>query len=429
MHKPRRASWKKCAQKWRAYPKMEPATKTGRLADNIVHFARVLRRAGLPIGPAKIIDALNAVQAVGVERRDDFRYALSAVFVNRREHQEMFDQAFQAFWRDPWRVEQMLQDLMQLMGGLRRVEGERPKLPERLARALLPDAALRPRSREEAPPEIETDARLTVSTREVLQRKDFASMTSEELEEAKAVLRKLRLPLPELPARRLQAKTRGRIDLRGTLRQMTKQAGAVVPFRRRAPDTRHPTLVVLCDISGSMESYTRMLLHFIHAVTNDRDRVYTFLFGTRLTNITRHLRHRDVDVALAGVSNAVADWAGGTRIGACLKEFNQRWGRRLLGQGAVVLLISDGLDSDAGEGLRQEMERLGRSSRRVVWLNPLLRYDKFEARPAGIRAMLPYVDAFLPVHNLASLTQLGAVLRSLGKQAPRANDEHRRTGT
>ncbi|HLF22383.1 MAG TPA: VWA domain-containing protein, partial [Burkholderiales bacterium] len=172
------------------------------------------------------------------------------------------------------------------------------------------------------------------------------------------------------------------------------------------------------DISGSMENYTRMLLHFVHAVTNDRDRVHTFLFGTRLTNITRHLRHRDVDVALNGVSAAVADWSGGTRIGACLKEFNRRWARRLLGQGAVVLLISDGLDSDAGEGLRQEMERLSKSAREVIWLNPLLRYDKFEAKPAGIRAMLPYVDAFLPVHNLASLTQLGTALRSMRRDAP-----------
>lgn len=391
-------------------------TETGELANNIVHFARVLRRAGLPIGPAKVIDAIKAVEAVGIERRDDFCYALSAVLVNRREHQEIFDQAFQVFWRDPYRIERLLQELMALMGGLRRVEMEQPALPERLARALMPSPSIRPRPAEETPPDIEVDARLTLSAREVLQRKDFASMTTEELEEAKAMLRDLRLPLPALPARRLQARTRGeRVDLRGTIKQMVRQAGGVVELRRRSPDLRHPTLVVLCDISGSMENYTRMLLHFIHAITNDRDRVHTFLFGTRLTNITRHLRHRDVDVALNGVSNAVADWAGGTRIGACLKEFNQRWARRLLGQGAVVLLISDGLDSDAGEGLTQEMERLHKSCRQLVWLNPLLRYDRFEAKPAGIRAMLPHVDAFLPVHNLASLTQLGEALRSLGK--------------
>ncbi len=405
--------------------------KQAQLADNIVHFARVLRRAGLPIGPAKVIDALNAVQAVGVERRDDFSYALAAVLVNRREHQEIFDQAFQVFWRDPYRIERMLQELMQLMGGLRQMDSERPKLAERVARALLPNAPAPPRKAETLPPEIQPDARFTVSMREVLQQKDFASMTPGELEEAKTLLRDLRLPLPTLPSRRLRPRTRGgRVDLRKTIKQMVKQAGGVVQLHRRAPDERHPTLVVLCDISGSMENYTRMLLHFVHAVTNDRDRVHTFLFGTRLTNITRNLRHRDVDVALAAVSNAVADWAGGTRIGASLKEFNQRWGRRLLGQGAVVLLISDGLDSDAGEGLRQEMERLDRSCRQIIWLNPLLRYEKFEAKPAGIRVMLPYVDAFLSVHNLASLTQLGEVLRALGN--PRAISRDRtslRTGT
>jgi uncharacterized protein with von Willebrand factor type A (vWA) domain len=388
------------------------SSEGGKLAHNIVHFARVLRRAGLPIGPAKVIDAINAVRAVGIERRDDFKSALAAVLVNRREHQEIFDQAFQVFWRDPYRVERMLQELLQLMGGLKRVEQDRPKLSERVARALLPQASIVPRNVDQLPPEVQADARFTVSTREVLQHKDFASMTAEELEEAKEMLQRLRLPLPTLPARRLRARAQGRrIDLRGTMKQMVKQAGGVVQLRRRSPDQRHPTLVVLCDISGSMENYTRMLLHFVHAITNDRDRVHTFLFGTRLTNITRHLRHRDVDVALNGVSAAVADWSGGTRIGACLKEFNQRWARRLLGQGAVVLLISDGLDSDAGEGLRLEMDRLSKSAREVIWLNPLLRYDKFEAKPAGIRAMLPYVDAFLPVHNLASLTQLGAALR------------------
>lgn len=396
----------------------------GRLAENIVHFARVLRRAGLPVGPAKVIDALHAVQAVGIERREDFRGGLAAVLVNRREHQEIFDQAFDVFWRDPQRTENLLRELLD---GLRRPQSERPKLAERVARALLANDA-RSAPGAPAPPEIQADARLTVSASEVLQRKDFASMTPAELEEAKAVLRKLRLPLPQLPSRRLQPTTRGaRVDLRNTMKQMVKQAGGVMPLRRRSPHRRHPALVVLCDISGSMESYTRMLLHFVHAVTNDRDRVYTFLFGTRLTDITRHLRHRDVDVASAGVSSVVADWAGGTRIGASLKEFNQRWGRRLLGQGALVLLISDGLDSDAGEGLRHEMERLARSSRRVVWLNPLLRYDKFEAKPAGIRAMLPYVDAFLPVHNLASLTQLAETLRSLD-DASRSRPQ-RLTGT
>jgi uncharacterized protein with von Willebrand factor type A (vWA) domain len=236
-------------------------------------------------------------------------------------------------------------------------------------------------------------------------------MTADELAQVKVLLARLKLPLPELRVRRSQPASRGhRIDLRATLRGMTGAAGAVAPLAYRAHVRRTPPLVVLCDISGSMDRYTRMLLHFLHAVTNDRHRVQTFVFGTRLTNITRHLKHRDVDVALARVSASVVDWAGGTRIGACMADFNRHWSRRVLGQNAVVLLISDGLDAEAGAGLEFEIERLAKSCARLVWLNPLLRYAGFEARPAGIRAMLPHVDDFLPVHNLTSLTALAAAL-------------------
>ena len=168
--------------------------------------------------------------------------------------------------------------------------------------------------------------------------------------------------------------------------------------------------MVLCDISGSMNPYSRMFLHFLHAITNDRDRVAVFVFGTRLTNITRQLRHRDVDVAMARVADAIKDWSGGTRIGWCLREFNWRWGRRVLGQNACLMLVSDGLDREAGEGLGEEMQRLHKSCKQFIWLNPLLRYDRFEARPAGVRAMLPHVDRFLPVHNLKSLVELAHAL-------------------
>jgi uncharacterized protein with von Willebrand factor type A (vWA) domain len=249
-------------------------------------------------------------------------------------------------------------------------------------------------------------------------------MTAQELAEVKAMLARLKLPLPERPQRRTRAAPRGaHVDLRATLRRMTGAAGSAAPLAFRARVRRPPPLVVLCDISGSMDRYARMLLHFLHAITNDRHRVRTLVFGTRLTNITRHLRHRDVDVALARVTASVDDWAGGTRIGACLAEFNRRWSRRLLGQNAVVLLISDGLDAEAGEGLAFEVERLAKSSARLVWLNPLLRYPGFEARPAGIRAILPYVDDFLPVHNIASLRDLSEALdpnrvRSLRRPLP-----------
>jgi uncharacterized protein with von Willebrand factor type A (vWA) domain len=286
-----------------------------------------------------------------------------------------------------------------------RADAEAP-LPARLAEAL---ASPQSTEREMQTQEVSVDALFTFSPREVLQSRDFETMTAAELSEVRAMIARLRLPLPERPVRRTVAARRGStVDLRASLRAMASSGGAVVPLAWRQRRRRRPPLVVLCDISGSMDRYSRMLLFFLHAITNDRDRVHTLLFGTRLTNITRHLRRRDVDVAVARVASAVSDWAGGTRIGACLAEFNRRWSRRLLGQGAVVLLISDGLDSDVGEGLAREMERLSKSCRRLIWLNPLLRYEKFEARPAGIRAMLPYVDEFLPVHNLESLKQLAA---------------------
>ena len=384
-----------------------PAGGPGKLAENVMHFARVLRSAGLPVGPGKVLDALAALQIAGVERRDDFYWTLAAVFVDRREQFEIFDQAFHIFWRDPKLLERVMSLFLPQVHG--RVPDEQPEMPNRLAEALLPRE--KPGESPEAPQEIELDATFTVSDREVLQRADFESMTNEELAQAKKLIANLRLPIPEVRTRRLVSDARGRrVDLRATLRASLRTGADIIPLRRRSQESRHPPLVVLCDISGSMSRYSRMFLHFLHAITNDRDRVHTFVFGTRLTNITRHLRHRDVDVALAGVSAAVADWSGGTRIGSSIKEFNLRWSRRVLGQNAVLLLITDGLDRDLGKDLGPEMERLHKSCRKLIWLNPLLRYEGFEPRPLGVRVMLPHVDAFLPAHNLDSLIALGRAL-------------------
>ncbi|MEO8304795.1 MAG: VWA domain-containing protein [Betaproteobacteria bacterium] len=386
----------------------------GRLAENVVHFVRVLRNTGLPLGPAKVLDALSAVQAVGVDNRTDFRAALESVLVSRRDQLPMFDQAFDLFWRDPKLLEKMLASLLPKVHARTGDREPEQEIAARLAQALLPVAKPKPETDDR---EVDLDAALTFSSREILQKRDFATMTTAELDEVKSMLARLKLPLPEIVVRRTVPSPRGHvIDLRATMRRMTGAAGAVAPLRRRARRKLPPPLVVLCDISGSMDRYARMLLHFLHAITNDRHRVHVLTFGTQLTNITRHLRHRDVDVALANVTAAVADWSGGTRIGSSLAEFNRRWSRRLLGQNAVVLLISDGLDADAGAGLEFEMERLARSCSRLVWLNPLLRYADFEARPAGIRAMLPHVDDFLPVHNLQSLTDLAAALSAGGRR-------------
>ena len=385
------------------------ASDTGRFADNVVHFVRVLRAAGLPVGTAHSVAALEAVAAVGVDRRDDFRAALSAVLVSREDHLPLFEQAFALYWRDPRRLGGLAASMLAAEHGVDDAPELPPEVSARLAQALLPPTQ-DPRA-EGGEERVGLDAAFAFSARERLQRRDFESMTVDELGAARRMLSALRLPLPEIPTRRTTPGARGvRVDLRATMRRATGAAGALTPLRFRARVRRTPPLVVLCDISGSMDRYARMLLHFLHAITNDRDRVHVLLFGTRLTNITRHLKHRDVDVALARVTAAVADWAGGTRIGVCLDAFNRRWSRRLLGQNAVVLLISDGLDAEGGAGLGAATERLAKSCRRLVWLNPLLRFEGFEARPAGIRAMLPHVSDFLPVHNLASLAGLARAL-------------------
>ena len=369
-----------------------------------MHFARLLRAAGLRIGPDRVIDCVKALEIAGASAREDWYWTMSAVLLSKQEQRPIFDQAFRIFWRDPKLAEKM----MQLM--LPQAHGRAPK-PEEQQSQRLTDALLAQRKQQQPSERLELEARLTFSSREVLQRMDFDTMSAAELAQAKKLIAQMRLPLPLVRTRRFHPHRAGRrIDMRRTLRETLREGGQVIPLVRAAPRELHPPLVVLCDISGSMNPYSRMFLHFLHAITNDRDRVSVFVFGTRLTNITRQLRHRDVDVAMTKVADAIKDWSGGTRIGGSLREFNWRWGRRVLGQNACVLLVSDGLDREAGEGLDDEMDRLAKSCRYLVWLNPLLRYDKFEARPAGVRAMLPHVDLFLPVHNLKSLVDLAQTL-------------------
>jgi hypothetical protein len=385
------------------------SVRPGTFADNIMHFARALRAAGLPIGPGRVLDAVRAVETAGLRRRDDFYWTLHSVFVNRREHREIFDQAFHIFWRNPQILEKMMATMLPPTPTTEEDGAEQETL-RRVADALLPGLD-GPENDDSERQEIEIDATLTFSGREVLQSKDFEAMSADEVAEAKRLIRRLALPIQDVKTRRFVANPKGRrVDMRRSFRASLRSGGAIIPLRHRARERRHPPLVVLCDISGSMGRYSRMLLHFMHALTNDRDRVHTFLFGTRLTNVTRHLRHRDIDMSLAKVTESVEDWSGGTRIGTTLHAFNRDWGRRVLSQGAVVLLITDGLDRDAGVGLETEMERLHKSCRRLIWLNPLLRFDGFQPKSLGIRAILPHVDEFRPVHNLQSLGALATAL-------------------
>ena len=391
------------------------AAGDGALLANIMHFARALRAAGLALGPERVIDAVRAVEVVGIRRRDDFYWALHAVLVNRRDQRELFDQAFHIFWRNP----RMLENMQALT--LPRLDGARGDDAAAPARRRVVEAILGGPRRagggggERDDQETEIDAALTYSPREVLRSRDFEDMSADEIRQAKQAIAAMRLPLALTPTRRFAPDARGaRVDMRATLRAGLRSGAAIIPLRRRRARRRPPPLVVLCDISGSMSRYSRMFLHFLHAISTDRERVCAFLFGTRLSNVTRYLRDRDADTALAKIGETVDDWDGGTRIGHCLKEFNLRWSRRVLGQGALVLFISDGLDRDAGRGLEREIERLHKSCRRLIWLNPLLRYPGFEPKSAGIRAILPHVDDFRPVHNLDSLSSLAAALTRRG---------------
>ncbi|WP_137177540.1 VWA domain-containing protein [Roseomonas sp. AR75] len=392
-------------------------TASGALPANLIAFGRLLRRAGLPVGPSEILTGAAALEAVDIGDRTQAKAALRATMVHRHEHFLLFDHAFGLFWRDPESGRHAA--AMGLLDGFK----EPPK-PSAASRRLA--EAMRGDRRDQPPPpepkqEEKLDVTFTVSDRERLQAMDFEAMSAEEIAAAKQEIRKLVLPLDARPTRRFRASHMGRhADLRLTVRDSLRTGGEILDIARRRRVTRTPPLVVLCDISGSMSRYAQILLHFVHAVTNDRDRVSSFLFGTRLTNVTRQLRHRDPEAAFEMVAHNVPDWSGGTRIGESLENFNRLWARRVLGQGAVVLLITDGLDREGAKGLAEATERLRKSCRRLIWLNPLLRYAGFQPKSQGIRAMLPHVDEFRPVHNLASLRELVAALSD--RQAGRGKE-------
>ena len=377
------------------------AAPEGRLAENIVYFARALRAAGMPVGPGSVLDALEALNVARVGARDDFYWTLHAVFVKRHEHTILFDQAFRIFFRKRGYIEKLIASMIPQT--LEPAAKSPAPGAQRIQEALF--AGLNERAQDES--EIEVDARLTISDREVLQKKDFAQMTAAEIAAAKDAIARLTLPLDEVRTRRLTQNRRGHlIDIRRTLRASMKAGGAVIDLKYLGPRVKEPPIVALLDISGSMSEYTRLFLHFLHAVTDARKRVTTFLFGTRLTNVTRAIRQRDPDEALAACSANVADWSGGTRIASSLHVFNKQWARRVLGQGAVVLLITDGLERDPDDTLAFEIDRLHRSCKRLIWLNPLLRFHAFEARAKGVQTMLPHVDELRPIHNLDSMKEL-----------------------
>ena len=388
------------------------ANTDGRVADNILFFGRVLRKAGMKVGPASVRDAIEAVIATGIGSRDDFYWTLHAVFVKRHEDHPVFDDAFQLYWKSRELIEKLISMFSPV--AMEKAQRKKQKAGEtRVSQALFEGQHKSQRETEIS--DVEVDARVSMSGKEIFREKDFGQMTAAEIAEAKRDIARLAPSFEWVKTRRFQAVNSGRtIDPRRMMRDAMRSGGELILPKFRARRLVHPPLVVLADISGSMSQYSRIFLHFLHVLTEERRKVHTFVFGTRLTNISRQMRYRDPDEALALTSAAVKDWSGGTRIGETLAEFNRKWSRRVLGQGAEVLLITDGLEREETTHLSEEMERLSKSCRRIIWLNPLLRFDGFEARARGVRAMLPYVDEFRAVHNLNALSDVCAALSGRG---------------
>ncbi|MEX0503277.1 VWA domain-containing protein [Alphaproteobacteria bacterium LSUCC0719] len=390
-----------------------------KLAENITLFVRTLRRAGLDVGPAAVLDCVESCRQIDLGNRGEFYHTLASCVVKRPEDRLLFDQAFHIFWRNPRLMEKMRDLLLPTLAREGEAE-EPPPTSRRVDEALRPDTPSAAQEMEENE-RVEIDMSMTSSADEHFRSMDFQLMSAAEIAEAERAIGAMRLPVPHRPSRRFQPDgRRGRLSFRQTLRGMARKGGLALP-RFETPRHRPRPVVVICDISGSMERYSRMLLRFTHALTQRRGTVHSFLFGTRLTNISRQMRDRDPDAALQAVSRLVDDWSGGTRISSAIADFNRGWSRRVLGQGAVVLLITDGLDRDDDSNLGFEMERLHKSSSRLIWLNPLLRYEGFEPRSAGIQQILPHVDAFVPIHSLSSMADLAGLL---GADLP-ANWQHR----
>lgn len=395
-----------------------PESLPGRLAENVVHFARVLRAAGLPVATDRVLLALAALKVAGIESRADFHAVLASCLIDRAQHRLLFEQAFHIFWKDPDLLGQMLRLLLPQVSAKK--GGAPPPPPEnrRLGEALAPRVEQPPQP--QAAERLDIDAQLSWTDREQLRKADFDTMSTAEWAAAKRMLAALAPFFERLPTRRHAPSLRGsRLDLRAALREAARHGGDLAVLPRQQRRTRTERLVAIVDISGSMSRYSRMFLHFLHALAGGPRaadyRIEAFVFGTRLTHITRQLRHRDPDEAVAEVVRAVADWSGGTRIAACLHEFNRHWARRVLSGSPTVLLVTDGLEHAAIDELGREAERLAKSCRRLVWLNPLLRYEGFEPKARGVRALLAHVSLCLPVHNIDSLERLAATLAGSGR--------------
>ncbi len=373
-------------------------------------FARLLHDAGLEAGPRRLTDATRALAFIDLKRQDDFRSALRSVFVSRKEDLPVFEAAFDIFWAPPD---------PRITAGI--IPGRSRTLPLAPERAQVWASALglnaSQMSREQQPKEYPASSS-GYSSEELLRHKDFEDMTWAETEQVRRLLESAPWRVAERRTRRLRPARTGRIDLRRSARHAIRSSGELMTLFRRKPRVRRRPLVLICDVSGSMERYSRLLMIFAHAIARRED-LEAFVFSTRLTRITRLLRHRDLDRALESVSKGVHDFSGGTRIGDAVGDFNRRWARRVLGHGAVVIIVSDGWDRGDPAHLTAELIHLRRSAHRLIWLNPLLGTEGYEPLTRGMAAALPHCDDFLAAHNVAALEDLGKLLAGLDSRKSR----------
>ena len=403
------------------------------LLVRIIDFAHFLWELGLDVGPGRVVELVESLPLINVGNRQEFYDFLKVSLVTKRDQEAIFDMAFAYFWHGQHQSltgDALTKELEQhrrralALPTSRRLEAEReiarmpgrPSPQQKHPYSRLRQAARKQRNDDD---DDETERQGTYSYDEQLRRRDFEDFSWDELRDAREMMSRARWRLGERQTRRRRPARHGRhLDLRGTLRRSLRSGGEPITLARRELRRKPRPLVILCDISGSMSLYSRLLLHFVHTVSNGLENVETFVFGTRLTRITRQLARKDVDEAIYQVTKSVQDWSGGTRIGESLHAFNQLWARRVLGRGAVVLIISDGWDRGDVRVLGEEMARLQRNCHRLIWLNPLLGHDEYRPVTAGMRAALPYIDDFLPANNLDSLFALGRALEAIDDQRP-----------
>lgn len=400
---------------------------TMNFAQRALAFARLLRRAGVKTTTGQAMDFVRAIEHIDISRREEFREAARACLVTHKDDMPVFDRLFDLYWRaKPEYTDGLLQqaepdDVIELAPeeGEETEEGDGTTLSGARGRRLEAVEVAEEGDTEEASDEESLADTFSYSPAEVLREKDFADFTEEELQQIRRFMQQLSWEIGRRRSRRKIASSKGRfIDPRRTMRRSLQTGGVPLTIARRETKTKPRQLVVICDVSGSMDRYSRILLQFIYAIENGMAKVEAFVFGTRLTRVTRLLKHQDIDEAMRRVAREVQDWSGGTRIGQSLQTFNQEWARRVLRNGAVVLIISDGWDRGDPQLLAQEMARLQRSCYRLIWLNPLLGSPRYEPLTRGMQAALPYIDDFMPIHNFASLEALAKHLSRIDDKRP-----------